>query len=205
VISGRSRADAIRRLAGIGGVHVIGNHGIEPAGSKRSWSDRANRWQVALDRAIGDRKGVWIENKGASLSVHYRHALPEEAAREAILEATRRLPGSRIITGKKVINVLPREAGGKGRALIRDMRRLGCESTIYAGDDDTDEEVFALGGPRLLGIRVGASPISSARLFLRRQAEIDRLLERLIEARSEPRSRRTRVRNSTGRRSKPSA
>ena len=49
------------------------------------------------------------------------------------------------------------------------------------GDDETDEDVFALDQPgRLLTIRVGRKRQSLASYFLRNQAEIDRLLETLL-------------------------
>ncbi len=54
---------------------------------------------------------------------------------------------------------------------------FGCDTALYVGDDDTDEDVFALDQPgRLLTIRVGRKLDSLAGYFLRNQAEIDVLL-----------------------------
>lgn len=53
--------------------------------------------------------GVVVENKGLSISIHYRHATDSETARneiESFLQTLEPLP--RILQGKFVINVLPR-------------------------------------------------------------------------------------------------
>jgi trehalose 6-phosphate phosphatase len=69
-------------------------------------------------------------------------------------------------------------------ALERERDRLGCDTALFVGDDDTDEDVFALDRPgRLLGIRVGRTPASQAPYCLRDQREIDDLLDRLIALR----------------------
>ena len=83
----------------------------------------------------------------------------------------------RLIGGKQVVNILPAGAPHKGLALERARARLGCDTAVYVGDDETDEDVFALDRPgRLLGIRVGRKRSSSAASYVRAQAEIDRLL-----------------------------
>ena len=83
-----------------------------------------------------------------------------------------------------MVNLLPAGTGNKGTALTGLCRRLRCQSALYVGDDDNDEDVFALAGQgRLLGIRVGRSPTSKAQYFLPRRSDMDDLLVRLIEAR----------------------
>jgi trehalose 6-phosphate phosphatase len=65
--------------------------------------------------------------------------------------------------------------------LARTCRRLGCERALYVGDDDTDEDAFAMGGSEhLLAIRVGRKRGSRAAYFLRNQALADELLRRLL-------------------------
>ena len=62
---------------------------------------------------------------------------------------------------------------------------------MFVGDDVTDEEAFALEGARpdrFVGVRVGRSRSSHARLYLRSQEEIDRLLEVLAALRERPRA-----------------
>ena len=87
----------------------------------------------------------------------------------------------RLIRGKQVVNLLPTDAPHKGIALEGARARFACDTAIYVGDDETDEDVFALDQPgRLLTIRVGQKRKSLASYFVRNQAEIDRLLETLL-------------------------
>ena len=50
---------------------------------------------------------------------------------------------------------------------------------LFVGDDDNDEDAFALPG-NTVPVRVGRKLRSHARYYLRRQSEIDRLLELLV-------------------------
>jgi trehalose 6-phosphate phosphatase len=63
---------------------------------------------------------------------------------------------------------------------------LRCDTAIYVGDDETDEDVFALDQPgRLLTIRVGRGRGSHAAYYLRAQAAVDDLLALLVRLREE--------------------
>ena len=84
------------------------------------------------------------------------------------------------------MNVLPYGVH-KGTALESERIRLGCVSALYVGDDETDEDVFAGGARRRLGIRVSRDAASRARYYLRDQAEVDALLEALVRLRPDPR------------------
>ncbi len=87
----------------------------------------------------------------------------------------------RLLGGKQVLNILPAGSPHKGLALERARARLGCDTAVYLGDDETDEDVFAVDQPgQLLSIRVGRKRTSSAAYYIRRQADIDRLLRRLL-------------------------
>jgi trehalose 6-phosphate phosphatase len=187
VISGRSRPDVRRWLGGIRLEQVVGNHGIEPWQASRPLMDEVARCAPLLQGCLSSLKGVRIENKSFSISVHYRHSREKKKALAAILEAAARLGPVRVIGGKQVVNVLPLEAPHKGMALERERERLGCDTAIYVGDDQTDEDVFALDQPgRLLTIRVGARKSSQATYFLRNQAAVDDLLGRLLRLRPAP-------------------
>ena len=94
------------------------------------------------------------------------------------------LRGARSIGGKHAISLVPRGAPTKGAALERARRLLGCDTAIYVGDDETDEDAFTAGrADRLLAIRVGMRQGSAARYRLRNQAEIDDLLAALLACR----------------------
>jgi DNA-binding MarR family transcriptional regulator len=128
-----------------------------------------------------------IEDKGLSLAIHYRKARDRREARAKVLAAAARLDGARLLGGKEVLNVLPAGGPHKGRALERARAREACDAAIYVGDDETDEDAFALGRRgSLLAIRVGRKRDSSAAYYIRAQAEIDLLLGRLLALRTSP-------------------
>jgi trehalose 6-phosphate phosphatase len=84
------------------------------------------------------------------------------------------------------VNIVPADAPHKGMALERERSRLFCDTAIYVGDDETDEDVFALDQPgRLLSIRVGRKEDSRADFYLESQAGIDPLLRLLARLRED--------------------
>jgi trehalose 6-phosphate phosphatase len=182
VITGRSRLDLLGRMPGISSLEVIGNHGLETdgAGSSR-YLRQVEGWRAPLAEALAGQAGVWVEDKRYSLAVHYRGSPDPEAARQVIERAGQALGGVRIVGGKRVVNLIPAQAPDKGRALLAACTRLGCSRAIYAGDDDTDEDVFALNREdAVLTIRVGEREDSSATYFVPEQGDIDALLEALL-------------------------
>lgn len=183
VISGRARPDALSMIRGVGAIEVIGNHGIEPWQSSRRGLLQVRRWWPALARHLAGFAGVRVEDKVYSVAIHYRQSREKKRARAAIHQAASALGNVRVIKGKQVVNVLPDDAPHKGIALEKARARFGCDTAIYVGDDETDEDVFALDQPgRLLGIRVGLRQRSMAPYYLRHQSEIDRLLRVLLTA-----------------------
>jgi trehalose 6-phosphate phosphatase len=184
VISGRSRADLARRLARVPVWHVAGNHGLEPWGERESYARRVRRWMQPLSAQLAPCEGVVIEDKTYSLTVHYRQARNRRRALEAIAGAVRGLSSARVLGGRDAISVVPRGAPHKGTALERVRQLLVCDTAIYVGDDDTDEDAFRTARPdRLLAIRVGNSRQSCARYWLRSQDEMDGLLQTLLSLR----------------------
>lgn len=184
VISGRARSDVQRRLRGTGVGNIIGNHGCEPWSTSPGMEKSVQNWLPALKQGLLRFPGVKIENKRFSVAIHYRDERRKRAACAAIAAAARDLPAVRIVGGKQVVNILPGEAPGKGLALEREMRETHCKKAIYIGDDETDEDVFALRGHgRVLTIRVGANRDSLARYYIRNQREIDRLIQTLVDLR----------------------
>jgi len=184
VISGRARADVRKKLVGLPLRAVLGNHGMEPAPVLPAARRLTARWQAQLAAALAGVCGVRIENKGVSLAVHYRQAPERAAARRLVLAATAAVRGARLLGGKMVVNLTPAGAPNKGTAVLGLCKRLGCTSILYLGDDDNDEDAFALGDKaRLLGIRVGRSRTSRAAYFVPGQPAVDQLLTELVHVR----------------------
>lgn len=183
VISGRPEADVLRLLAGVTVWYVIGNRALQPPEEIERLSRVVSAWRTALAEPLARVPGLSIEDKGVSLAIHYRHAALHAPARAAIAAAAAVLPGARVIEGKEVVNILPANGPNKGSALDRIRAQLSCPTTLYVGDDRTDEDVFALDGD-MVGLRVGATAEpTAARYCLRDQAGIDELLAQLVELR----------------------
>ena len=114
----------------------------------RQWVDRLGCLRVY--------PGLSIEDKTYSVAIHYRLVRRKRGVRRAIQAAVRRLPGVRIVGGKLAVNLVPASAPDKGAALEHTRRVLACDSSIYVGDDETDEDAFAAApADRLLSVRVG--------------------------------------------------
>jgi trehalose 6-phosphate phosphatase len=191
VISGRSQNDVMKRLRGTGVVVVVGNHGVEPWQAHNRFVDAVRKWHPVLEKHLGRLKGVEIEDKRYSLAIHYRRSREKKKARAAVLKAAALLGNVRIVGGVQVINVLPDDAPHKGMALERERIRLHCDTAVYVGDDETDEDVFMLDRPgRLLTIRVGAKRGSSAAYCIRNQRQIDEFLETMLALRQDRRGAR---------------
>jgi trehalose 6-phosphate phosphatase len=181
VISGRRRADVARRIHDIPLWHVAGNHGVEPWGETDAYAARVRQWLTPLHDKLTGHEGVLIEDKMYSLTVHYRNARHKQRALAAIQDAVKRLRGARIMGGNEAINIVPRGAPDKGVALELVRNLLVCDTIIYVGDDETDEDAFGAARPeRLLAVRIGPKRGSRARHWLKSQAEIDQFLHKLL-------------------------
>lgn len=184
VISGRPRADLVRRVGGVPVFQMAGNHGLEPFAEHARYARQVRTWVRRLEHSLGRYRGVVVEDKIYSVTIHYRHSRRRREAIAAIDEAVRGLRGVRSLGGVDAVSLVPRGAPTKGAALERARRLLACDTAIYVGDDQTDEDAFASAKPdRLLAIRVGAARTSHASYWLRSQAEIDHLLSALVALR----------------------
>ena len=185
IVSGRNRQDLLGKLGSVQVERVIGNHGAETEATARTSHHRELRWKSSLELELSALPGVWLEDKGFSVTFHYRQSPQKAEARRRILEATRKLKRVRVFGGKQVVNIVPDQAPNKGEALAVERDRLGCAWVLYVGDDENDEDAFALEG-NIVPVRIGRKRGSHARYYLRTQAEIDKLLELLVQLR-EPR------------------
>lgn len=184
VVSGR-KLDDVRERTRVSGVRYLGLHGWEG----RLGPSLDLETQRALDRAkrtlaqqVERLPGIWIEDKGPAVAVHYRAAAETESnlARGEIDEVMARLNGGfRLLHGKKVWEILPRKLGEKGSAVRRELNRFGSSALpVYIGDDLTDESAFSA-LPDGLTIRVGPQALTKAQYHLRDSGDVRRFLEEL--------------------------
>jgi trehalose 6-phosphate phosphatase len=183
-ISGRALADVSERLKTVPLWHVFGNHGLEGTPHLEHDGSKVREWLAFMKRELPEDLGIYIEDKGASLSLHTRQARDRQRALAAIDRAVAQLTDVTVIGGKEVVNLLPEEGGNKGVALEYAMRTFVCSHAIYMGDDDTDEDAFRLADTvPVLGIRIGRSDTTRARYYVETQEQVDDLLEALINER----------------------
>jgi len=192
IVSGRDRTSVLKKLNGVRVAGVLGNHGAESARTPGSRKE-VKPWKAALEHELdplpGTLPGIWIEEKESSLSIHYRLCSQKAEAQRRILAATAKLKNVRVFGGKDVVNVMGKLAPHKGDALAAERDRLQCNWVLYLGDDENDEDAFALAG-NIVPVRIGRKQRTHARYYLRTQIEIDDLLELLAELReTEGRSR----------------
>ena len=192
VVSGRAWRDCARFLGKLDAT-VVGNHGFElghPVPVPLAIVKKVRGWRRRLERELRGVPGVHFEDKRSTLAVHYGLAGEDAAAaKRAVYEAANQLEGTRLVPGKRVLNVLPHDFPTKGDAVRALVARLGCDAALVLGDDVTDEDAFAVGAPLVFGVHVGSGP-SLAPWRLAAQADVDELLRILIAARAPPRRRR---------------
>jgi len=216
VLSGRLAADVAGRVR-VGGVRYLGNHGIEGGALGRGRRAEAlqitveealQRWvppAQAIATAVGNRLGnppwLFLEPKGPTVAFHFRQAPDPAAAKVAVIEAIEaaeaELGGTGLIQvdGRRIVELRPELAGGKGAALARLIVRERPGAVLVLGDDVSDAEAFeamraARSRGEIQGLAVavhGASetPASirdSADLFLPSTRDAARLLSALAGA-----------------------
>jgi trehalose 6-phosphate phosphatase len=153
-VSGRTGSDA-RRIVGLDELTYVGEHGLELV-------PEADAWRGAM-RGFADTVDWPVENKGLTLSFHYRGVADEEEAEEFLLDVAERArdAGLRPRFGRKVLEVRPPLDASKGTAVRTLLEERGLRRAFYAGDDATDLDAFHVLGQLEVGVRVGvASPES---------------------------------------------
>lgn len=184
ILSGRSRADLLGKLGALPIRQAIGSHGADAGGTNHQSTPHVGQWKLAIELELGRVPGLWVEDKGRSLAVHYRHSPRRADVQRRILQAARNLDRVRIVGGKYVVNFTIDGDPHKGTALAAERERLGCDWALYVGDDDNDEDAFAIGG-NLVAVRIGRRRRTHARYYLRTQDEIDPLIERMVTLREQ--------------------
>ena len=135
-ISGRPGAEAAR-MVGVDHIRYVGNHGLEldPRAAELATEIAAFRDSVALP----------VEDKGLSLSYHYRGAEDEKEARAELEEIADRARAAGLDArwGRKVLEIRPPVDAHKGTAVTALLEESGARLGLYAGDDTTDLDAFA--------------------------------------------------------------
>ena len=167
VVSGRALDDLQSRVD-LDGVSYAGNHGLElahdgettvhPVAERQATEIRAVC--AAVEDRVGDIDGCLVEDKGVTATVHHRQAaldtVPE--IRTAVEESVERIAPDRIqvSTGKAVVELAPAVPWDKGQAVSFFGEDVpDTWTTMYLGDDTTDEHAFRAIAPTGVSIHVG--------------------------------------------------
>lgn len=188
IISGRSVADLKQRI-GVEPKYLIGNHGLEGIATNDNHLAECaltcQSWHQQLASLLAQNdlgSGVILEDKTYSLSLHYRRVQDTDATANWLRTTLASLtPAPDIIGGKMVFNLMPARSANKRRALESLLLQEGLEHTLFAGDDDTDETIFADAPDHWLTVRVESSATSAARFFLHSQNEMAMLLRKITQ------------------------
>jgi trehalose 6-phosphate phosphatase len=168
LVSGRAIEDLDRHL-GPSGIAVSGSHGLElrfADGSEVAPAVPAglDAAQAELAAFVAADPRLLVEEKPASVALHFRRAPERAGEAEALAAVLAERSGLAVQPGKMVVELRPHGAD-KGDALRRLMREppFAGARPLFMGDDLTDEHAFRaaaeLGGG---GILVGAARDTAA-------------------------------------------
>jgi trehalose 6-phosphate synthase/phosphatase len=188
LISGRDRK-TMQRWFGSLPLHLVAEHGVWIREAGEEWKmlkEQRGEWKPRimpiLERYMDRLPGAIVEEKEYSVAWHYRGAHPEqgEALAAELVDHLMNFTANidlQVIRGKKVIEV--RNAGiHKGIAGLHWLSKEHYDFILAAGDDGTDEDLFAVLPESAFSIRVGLVN-SRARFNLNDSAEVFALLESL--------------------------
>ena len=209
VISGRSLIE-MKTLVGLESIAYAGNHGLEiecphnycqersPDRTAfthplaKQFRPRLERLEQRLKKSLAHIDGIVIQNKGLTLSVHYRLVRETAVTRikrlflEAIEygEAKDKL---QITEGKKVLEARPLVEWNKGKAIEWLLEIYGTAGSlpVFAGDDVTDEDGFeALHKVGGISVFIGENNVpSTADYYLDSPEQLYHWLGKLLERR----------------------
>lgn len=164
VVSGRPARVLAERVP-VAGVRLLGLYGLEEweAGEVRPhpeaarWADAVGEAKGGLERRFATAEGVFVEDKGLGVAVHWRNAPhPDTAGLEVVgaVEDLARRTGLAREPGKLVEELRPPVDWDKGAAVAAAAAETGLGEPVYIGDDLGDltafHSVHELGGLAVL-------------------------------------------------------
>lgn len=195
VLTGRVVADVAARVR-VGGIEYLGDHGLEHGRLRRGaraehlvvttdpafdvHRDTAETLAAGVSAELGSPPWLFVERKGPSVAFHVRQADDVPAARAAVVAAIdtveRRLGlvhGLGHYRGRSVVDLRPRDAGGKREAVERLIARDKAGAVAVLGDEMSDIDAFqavvaARAKGRITGVTIavhGASRPAPAELL----------------------------------------
>lgn len=199
IISGRALED-IKNKVGIKDIIYVGNHGLEIESPKIKFESLIllrykailKSLKGELNKKLSSIRGVILEDKGLSLSVHYRLVEKKRILEVKTVIYQTALPylvknKIKIKTGKLVMEIMPPLERDKGKTVLWLLARQKFALRdkpilpIYIGDDITDEDAFGVLKDKGLTIFVGRPKPSKAEYYLKNTQEVFGFLKDILE------------------------
>lgn len=201
IVSGRALKDISSRVD-LKNIVYVGNHGFEIKGPKIDFkSSLPYRYRKMLEKIkdkleknLSSIRGVFIEDKGFSLSVHYRLAdkkdislIKTEFYASILIYEVRN--DVLVKAGKMVLEIRPPIVWDKGKVVLWLLARRKFVFRakkikmlpIYIGDDVTDEDAFRSLKDRGMTIFVGKPKKTKAQFYLKDTFEVAEFLKSVLE------------------------
>jgi trehalose 6-phosphate phosphatase len=189
IVSGRERRQLDALVPGAGRFHLVGSHGAEIDDIEPDAEDRRRLDELVdrLQELEAGCPGFHVEVKALSVAAHFRRIETGQDRDRAVetVDALREDWPAKVVQGKEVVEFTIATAT-KGDAIRVLGQQVGATTTVYLGDDVTDEDAFAVLGARDVGIKVGPGPTAAA-YRVDAPPAVATLLIRLAELRSGPR------------------
>lgn len=192
VISGRDRSDVLARVR-VPCLFYAGNHGLDISGpgilfvepTAAACSSAIRDMVEQLRSELRPISGAWVEDKGLTLSVHYRLVDRDqhEKVRQIVYSVLAAADQEFFLTeGRKVCEIRPPVHWNKGSAVgwIKEHLDRPDLLVIYLGDDITDEDAFAV-LPQDITVKVGVPMETAAHYHVDSPAEVQEFLEWLSD------------------------
>lgn len=154
MISGRPVAYLAEHLAGAGDTELVGLYGLERLvggstsvqvdPSAEGWVDTVAAVAAEAERRVADDpvdlRGVVVERKGLTVTLHYRRAPTLSGWLEAFAEEQSRATGLVAHPGKMSVELRPPVPSDKGTVVT--ALAEGLSAVCYVGDDTGDLPAF---------------------------------------------------------------
>lgn len=155
ILTGR-RSEEVAGLVDVPGLRYYGLYGMEEAAPELLTAVAS-----LAEAAAAAVPGAWVEDKRASIAVHYRQATDPAGARVALVRSLREVASSaglEVVQGKMVVELVPAGRPRKGGAVERVVGEHALRAALFAGDDEADLDAFValdrLGSNGLLAVKV---------------------------------------------------
>lgn len=192
LISGRAMQSLMHVADPPDSVWLSGSHGVEvrldaaPAVSLTEEESHAvSRLRTILEDVAAPFEGIWVEVKPAGFALHSRASSDQDAAsaqQQAHERVHAELPQITERRGNNVLEFSVRSTT-KGDAVRMLREASGATAVLFAGDDVTDEDGFAVLGDGDVGIKCGPGE-TVAQYRVSDPAAVAGVLARLAELRS---------------------